>query len=106
KNILLKELNVNVDLKRKISILSGGEQQRIALIRLLLKKPNIILADEPTGSLDRINGEKILDKLLACLNDNKIIIIATHDIDVAKKCNVVVNMEDLNDSLFNNLDTF
>lgn len=42
------------------------------------------------------NGEKILDKLLACLNDNKIIIIATHDTDVAKKCNVVVNMEDLN----------
>lgn len=96
KNILLTELNVNVDLKRKISTLSGGEQQRIALIRLLLKNPNIILADEPTGSLDRTNGEKILDKLLACLNDNKIIIIATHDTDVAKKCNVVVNMEDLN----------
>lgn len=105
KNILLTELNVNVDLKRKISTLSGGEQQRIALIRLLLKNPNIILADEPTGSLDRKNGEKILDKLLACLNDNKIIIIATHDIDVAKKCHVVVNMDDLNGSLFNNPDT-
>lgn len=92
---LLKDLDMNIDLTRKIATLSGGEQQRVALIRLLLKDPTVILADEPTGSVDKKNGEIILAKLLSFLNNKKIIIIATHDINIAKKCDVVLNIEDL-----------
>lgn len=51
---------VTADLKRKIHTLSGGEQQRIALIRLILKNPKFILADEPTGSLDAKMVRKLL----------------------------------------------
>ncbi|OEK78894.1 hypothetical protein AST16_07040 [Staphylococcus xylosus] len=93
---LLKDLDMNIDLTRKVSTLSGGEQQRVALIRLLLKDPTIILADEPTGSVDKENGERILSKLLSTLNNKKLIIIATHDINIARKCDVILNIADLN----------
>ncbi|MGW7915897.1 ATP-binding cassette domain-containing protein [Staphylococcus xylosus] len=93
---LLKDLDMNIDLTRKVSTLSGGEQQRVALIRLLLKDPTIILADEPTGSVDKENGERILSKLLSTLNNKKVIIIATHDINIARKCDVILNIADLN----------
>lgn len=93
---LLKDLDMNIDLTRKVSTLSGGEQQRVALIRLLLKDPTIILADEPTGSVDKENGERILSKLLSTLNNKKLIIIATHDINIARQCDVILNIADLN----------
>ena len=83
----------DIDLKRKVSMLSGGEQQRLSLIRMLMKEPKIILADEPTGSLDKDNGEVILHQLLDSLTDQKVIIIATHDLDIAKQCDTIVNLE-------------
>ncbi|MGJ5711925.1 ATP-binding cassette domain-containing protein [Staphylococcus auricularis] len=83
----------DIDLKRKVSTLSGGEQQRLSLIRMLMKDPKIILADEPTGSLDKDNGEVILHQLLDSLTDQKVIIIATHDLDIAKQCDTIVNLE-------------
>lgn len=94
KTELLKELNIQVNLSRKVSTLSGGEQLRIALIRLFLKQPSIILADEPTGSVDKDNGNLIIDKLLNYLDNDKIMIIATHDLEIAQKCDVCLNIED------------
>ncbi len=71
-------------LHRKVYSFSGGEQQRIAIARLLLKKCDIILADEPTGSLDRRNADVIL-KLLRKLNESgKTVILVTHDDLMAK----------------------
>ncbi|WP_313900903.1 ATP-binding cassette domain-containing protein [Oenococcus oeni] len=58
--------------------LSGGQQQRVALARLLLKKTRIILADEPTGSLDRKNGEQVMDILSSFAKKGCIVITVTH----------------------------
>lgn len=64
---------------RKVFSLSGGEQQRIALARLILKKCSIILADEPTGSLDSNNAEKVFSILKKLNEQGKTIIMVTHE---------------------------
>ncbi|MDR1012773.1 MAG: ABC transporter ATP-binding protein, partial [Lactobacillales bacterium] len=69
-------------LKAKIYELSGGQAQRVAIARLLLKKPKIILADEPTGALDAATGEAIISLLLELLSLETIVIFATHDPNV------------------------
>lgn len=94
KAFYLKEFEITEDLKRKIHTLSGGEQQRIALIRLILKNPKIILADEPTGSLDAKNGQKIIKALLSLKTKERVIIIATHDHFIAEQCDEIINIED------------
>lgn len=71
-------------LNRKIYTLSGGEAQRVALTRLDLQDPLIVLADEPTGALDHMNRDLVLDSLGKMANAGKIVIIATHD-DVVKE---------------------
>jgi len=66
--------------------LSGGEQQRVAMARALVKKPEVLFADEPTGNLDRENTEQI-SKLLTELNrDGLTIIMVTHDLELARSC--------------------
>ncbi|WP_410652645.1 ABC transporter ATP-binding protein [Amycolatopsis sp. cmx-4-54] len=77
---------------RKIFSLSGGEQQRVAVARLLLKPCDIVLADEPTGSLDAKNRDVVLG-LLGKLNESgKTIVVATHDDAVADRCSRVVDL--------------
>ncbi|MFT8669608.1 MAG: ATP-binding cassette domain-containing protein [Liquorilactobacillus hordei] len=70
-------------LKRKIYTLSGGEAQRVALTRLSLQDPLIVLADELTSALDNLNRKLVLDSLRQMANDGKIVIIATND-DIVK----------------------
>lgn len=79
--------------KRMIYSLSGGEQQRIAIARLLYKKCNIILADEPTGSLDVKNTQIVID-LLKKLNkeQNKTIVMATHDENIKKEADRIIDI--------------
>lgn len=79
-------------INKKVYTLSGGEQQRVALARLMLKKCDIILADEPTGSLDKKNAEAVLDILKELNKEGKTIILVTHDEDIKKQGNRVVNL--------------
>ena len=74
----------------KVYKLSGGEQQRVALARLLLKNAELILCDEPTGSLDSHNSEKVMELLIRLNQEGKTILIVTHDPWVASKCKKVI----------------
>lgn len=81
---LLEYMNLSDKINRKPTELSGGERQRVAIARSLANEPSIILADEPTGSLDSKNGQMIL-KLLEELHEkeNVTLIMVTHDLNVA-----------------------
>ena len=83
-------------LNNKVFELSGGEQQRVALARLMLKKNDIILADEPTGSLDENNKNIILKLLKQLNNEGKTIVVVTHDKVVADICHRDINIKELN----------
>ncbi|WP_261807343.1 ATP-binding cassette domain-containing protein [Lapidilactobacillus luobeiensis] len=65
--------------KKRIYTLSGGEQQRVALARLFMKKCNVVLADEPTGSLDQANTDLVMTQIMALNQAGKTIILVTHD---------------------------
>ena len=72
--------------------LSGGEQQRVALARLLLKRPRVVLADEPTGALDQGNGEMVVGMLRELADAGCTVLVATHSRDVAAACDTVVDL--------------
>lgn len=75
--------------------LSGGEKQRVAIARALANQPNLILADEPTGSLDRDTGEKVLSLLLNAVDvHGKTLVIITHDASVAARMDRVFEIRD------------
>ncbi|MDN5412751.1 MAG: ATP-binding cassette domain-containing protein, partial [Lactococcus sp.] len=76
-------------LAAKIYELSGGQAQRVAIARMLLKAKKIILADEPTGALDKQTGDEIVTLLLNEAKANQYVIIATHDPDVYNRVDVV-----------------
>ncbi|MGW2623899.1 ABC transporter ATP-binding protein [Micromonospora taraxaci] len=77
------------------SQLSGGQQQRVAVARALIGSPALILADEPTGSLDSTTGTEIMDLLLRVAAERSTtMIIATHDEGVANACDYVISMHD------------
>lgn len=85
---VIKKLLSDVDLsgfaKRKPNTLSGGEKQRIAIARALIKNPEIIMADEPTGALDSTTGKQVLE-VLKKLSQNKLVIVVSHDREFAKQ---------------------
>lgn len=83
---VLDKVGLNGYLNRKVYELSGGEQQRVAIARLMLKPCNIILADEPTGSLDEENRDNILNILKYLNKQGKTVIIVTHDETVTNIC--------------------
>ncbi|MCZ0704572.1 putative ABC transport system ATP-binding protein [Natronobacillus azotifigens] len=89
---LLKELELDVTLDDKVFQLSGGEQQRLAIARLLVKDCDLILADEPTGSLDEANRAKVLDILMRLNQAGKTIIIVSHDPYVMNRCSRVIHL--------------
>jgi lipoprotein-releasing system ATP-binding protein len=83
---ILTKVGLQKRLRHRIGELSGGEQQRVAIARALIMGPKLLLADEPTGNLDRITGEGIVD-LLMQLNEEEglAMVIATHNQHLAKR---------------------
>ncbi len=77
--------------------LSGGEQQRVALARLLVKQPSVILADEPTSALDAVNAALVLDRLEAFAAAGAAVLIATHAPSVTARVHRVVTLDDERD---------
>jgi putative ABC transport system ATP-binding protein len=79
-------------LKSKVYTLSGGEQQRVSLARLFIKKCDVILADEPTGSLDSRNAQAVIGILKTLNEQGKTIILVTHDESVKRVCGRIIEL--------------
>lgn len=88
----LNAVNLNKKLSTMISSLSGGEKQRVALARIILKPSILILADEPTGSLDSLNRDIVTDILFQQSIEGKSVFIVTHDEELAKKGNKSIEL--------------
>ena len=96
KDELVKEVLKRVGLenfqKRKIYSLSGGEQQRVALARIIVKPCSIIFADEPTGNLDEENSQRIMDVLFELNREGKAIVVVTHDLEHVSRFEQVIEL--------------
>lgn len=88
----LEEVGLSGYEDKKIYQLSGGEQQRVALARVMIKPSKIVLADEPTGCLDAENRDMVIDILRKIQEQGKTVLIVTHDKNVAEKCDRVVEL--------------
>lgn len=80
--------------KSKPTQLSGGEAQRVAIARSIITRPKLLLADEPTGNLDTLNGKAIMALLEKIHNDGATVILVTHNMNDIKSCTRVIELED------------
>ncbi|MCI6155348.1 MAG: ABC transporter ATP-binding protein [Erysipelotrichaceae bacterium] len=91
---LTKELFISSLLNENVDNLSGGEKQRVAIARALLTNPKIIICDEPTGNLDSDNSQIVLDVLMKEAENGAGIIIVTHNVELARRCNRVLYLRE------------
>lgn len=88
--------SVGLEKKRKLypKQMSGGEQQRTAIVRALINKPSILYADEPTGALDSETGNSVIRFLVKCAHEQGLtVLLVTHDMGIAKQCDKIIRME-------------
>src|SRR5713101_4408520 len=92
---LLERVGLKERLAHRPARLSGGEQQRVAIVRALANDPRILLADEPTGNLDHATGDNVLNTLLDLVRRTGLAaLIATHNLDLARRLDRIVALED------------
>lgn len=89
----LEKVGLRDKLHQKVYTLSGGEQQRVALARLFLKKCDLILADEPTGSLDTENAKMVMRILLDLNRQGKTVVLVTHDERIKKMAGRIIELK-------------
>ena len=91
---ILKMLEIDGVINKKVGDLSGGQQQRVSIARVLSKKPKIIFADEPTGNLDRDTADIVMDALNSYIEQNSAaLFLVTHDMAIAKKAQKIYKLE-------------
>lgn len=91
---LLKQVGLGHRLDHKPTQLSGGESQRLALARALVIKPSLLLADEPSGSLDSETGEKVMNLFFEQVRlHNTTTMLVTHDMDLARRCDKIYKLQ-------------
>ena len=91
----LSKVNLGHRMHQSSNRLSGGERQRVAVARALVNQPQVILADEPTGQLDRSHGHLVMDHFGEIVSDGKTsIVVVTHDPEMAARCNRVCSLRD------------
>jgi lipoprotein-releasing system ATP-binding protein len=91
---LLKRVGLGHRIGHRPAELSGGERQRVAIARALINQPKLLLADEPTGNLDRVTGASILDLLTGLHQSGQSIVVVTHDDATAARAQRTVRIED------------
>jgi len=92
---LIKKLKIEDTLHQNVSELSGGQQQRVSIARVLLKRPRLIFADEPTGNLDNQTANEVMDVMLEYIRENDAaLFIVTHDEKIASRCNNTYRLQD------------
>jgi putative ABC transport system ATP-binding protein len=91
---LLEQFGLAAKAKRVPAELSGGEQQRVAIARALFMKPDVILADEPTGNLDTRNGRVVIDAFEELNAQGQTIVMVTHDLSIAEEAPRVIAFRD------------
>lgn len=87
---VLEKVGLSEKIDEKVYTLSGGEQQRIALARVFLKRCEIVLADEPTGSLDKENARKVVGLLKELHKEGKTVVLVTHDEEIQGQCERII----------------
>lgn len=90
--LILNYVGLSNRFNEKAAVLSGGEKQRLGVARAIYKKSDIILADEPTASLDQDNRRKVVNLLKEQANQGAIVILATHDEELLKECDMVCKL--------------
>lgn len=91
---LVEVVNLTHKIKNRVSKLSGGEKQRVAIARALVNDPKVILADEPTGSLDATNGEEIM-KILEKISKKSLVVVVSHNVDLMRRySDQIITMKD------------
>jgi putative ABC transport system ATP-binding protein len=89
----LEEIGLGDRLTHRPVELSGGEQQRLAVVRALVNDPEILMADEPTGNLDKETGDRLLDDLFRLGADsNRTLVVVSHDPQLAARCDRIVRL--------------
>lgn len=90
---ILKLVNLSEKSNQYVFQLSGGERQRVAIARALIKKPKIILADEPTGALDKKTEETLIHNLINLKSDNRLVIAVTHNLEIAEMFDEIIQIK-------------
>jgi len=90
----LQDVGLGEALHRPVERLSGGQQQRVALARALAPDPAVLLADEPTSELDATTRDRMLDLVAALAAEGRVVVLATHDPEVADRCPDRIDLRD------------
>lgn len=91
---IIKQFGLEDKLNKKVNTLSGGQKQRVSIVRALMNSPALILADEPTGNLDKMNGKEVMTTLRRISDEGRTVILVTHNMDDAEKADYIIEIED------------